>query len=58
MTFDESLKALDALYQVNGRDCVVHSDNHPEIMRAWSDRVVAQLEQERDLRDQDPTSGG
>ena len=50
--------ALDALYLANGKDYVVTGDSHPEIMRAWSDRVVEQLERERDLRDQDRTPWG
>ena len=58
MTFDESIKQLDAMYAMRGKDYVVTGDNHPEIMRAWSDHVVEQLEAERDLRDQDRTPGG
>ena len=53
MTYEESLKKLDEIYAANGKDYVVTGANHPEIMRAWSDRVVEQLE-----RDQDRTPGG
>lgn len=58
MTFDESIKELDALYVKNGKDYVVHAGNHPEILRAWSDHSVEQMEAERDLRDQDRTPRG
>jgi hypothetical protein len=47
MTYEESLKALDELYQQYGRDYVVHAGNHPEILRAWSDKAVADLEAEK-----------
>jgi len=46
MTYEESLKALDALYAQHGKDYVVHGGNHPEILRAWADKSVAEMEAE------------
>ena len=47
MTLDEAEKKLDALYQEHGRDYVVHAGNHPEILRAINNDVIAQLEADR-----------
>ena len=47
MTFDESIKKLDELFRQHGRDYVVTSENHPEILRAWSNKSVAELESEK-----------
>ena len=58
MTYAESRSKLDELFALHGKDYVVHAGNHPEILRAWSDHSVEQMEAERVLRDQDPTSGG
>ncbi len=58
MTYDETLKALDALYAANGRDYVVHAGNHPDILRAWNDHSVELMEREMVSRDQEQTSGG
>ena len=53
MTFEESIKQLDALYAANGKDYVVHSGNHPEILRAWSDHALEQMEAEISERPSD-----
>ena len=52
MTYEESLVALDALYAKHGRDYVVHAGNHPEILRAWNDKAVGELEAEVLARDE------
>lgn len=45
MTIEEAVKQLDELFLKHGNDYVVNSDNHPEIMRAFADQVIAEMEQ-------------
>ena len=47
MTLEQIEEKLDKLYQEHGKDYVVHSGNHPEILRALNDNIVAELEAER-----------
>ncbi len=48
MTLDDVALKLDELYRINGRDYVVHAGNHPDILRAIKDSVIAELEAERE----------
>ena len=48
MTLDDVALKLDELYRINGRDYVVHAGNHPDILRAINDSVIAELEAERE----------
>ncbi len=48
MTLSEAEKKLDELYKIHGVNYVVHAGNHPEILRAINDDVIAQMEAERE----------
>lgn len=48
MTLSEVEKKLDELYKTHGVNYVVHAGNHPEILRALNDDIVAKMEAERE----------
>ncbi len=48
MTLEEATKKLDELFAIHGVNYVVDANNHPEILRAINDDVIAQLEAERE----------
>ncbi len=50
MTLEEALTRLDDLYKQHGRDYVVSAENHPEIMRAFADQAIAEMEAEIEAR--------
>ena len=48
MTLDEATKKIDDLFEMHGKDYVIHAGNHADILRAINDDVIAQMEAERE----------
>ena len=46
MTLTEAEKKIDELYRKHGKDYVIHADNHPDILRALNDDIIARMEAE------------
>ena len=47
MTLEEAVQKLDELTAIHGINYVVDANNHPEILRALNDDMVARMEAER-----------